>query len=83
MSELIEYRVKPVTRYIVTRFEKREGGVCSIGSIGRGEFDRADIAYEVAYALAKRDHESKGWPLDDPRIKYPIRPTEPPSAEVG
>ena len=73
-DELIEYRVKPVTRFIVTRFEKREGGVCSMGSVGRGEFDSADTAYEVAYAMAKLDHERKGWPLDDARIQYPQHP---------
>lgn len=71
MKELIEYRVKPVTRYIVTRFEKHENGTSSIGSVGRGEFDREDVAYEVAYAMAKLDHERKGWPLDDERIQYP------------
>jgi hypothetical protein len=74
---LIEYRVRPVTRYIVTRFEgyasNVEGGAAGgSGSVcGRGEFDNAETAYEVGYALAKADHARMGWPIDDPRIQYP------------
>ena len=66
---LIEYRVKPVTRYIVTRFESREndsGGVRSLG-----EFPTYQQAYEVGYALAKSEHDQHGWALDDPRMRYP------------
>lgn len=83
---LIEYRVKPVTRYIVTKYEERGGDgnhstsddpriaenrVGTAKICGRGEFDNAETAYEIGYALAKADHERMGWPLDDPRIRYP------------
>jgi hypothetical protein len=73
--ELIEYRVRPVTRYVVTRFEKSEvvNDRCSASSTTHGEFDCADTAYQVGYALCKADHERMGWPLDDERIQYPRR----------
>lgn len=72
-QELIEYRVRPVTRYIVTRFERSADGASANGG-GRGEFDNAETAYAVGYALAKADHERKGWPLGDERIQYPQHP---------
>jgi len=71
-EELIEYRVRPVTRYIVTRFERSGNGACSIGGgVGRGEFDNYETAYQVGYALAKADHDRQGWPVGDERIQYP------------
>lgn len=45
----IQYRVRPVTRFIVTRYEKSErGGSC----VQKGEFPNLDLATEVAQALA-------------------------------
>lgn len=71
----IEYRVRPVTRYIVTCFRNsptgRTGGVSQ-----HGEFDNEETAYAVGYALARADHEREGWPLGDGRIRYPTRPSE-------
>lgn len=67
----IEYRVRPVTRFIVTRYH---GGVEHGCSGTRGEFDNADTAYEVAYALCNAEHCRLGWPLGDERIKYPQHP---------
>ena len=73
---LIEYRVKAVTRYIVTRFESREndsGGVRSLG-----EFPTYQQAYDVGYALAKSEHEQRGWEPGDMRMRYPeMLPAEP------
>lgn len=66
----IEYRVRPVTRYIVTRHHESEDGRTG-GSVGKGEFDNYDTAYAVAYALCKEEHHRLGYPLDDERIKYP------------
>lgn len=66
--DLIEYRVRPVTRYIVTRFESNERGQ---GSEAYGEFDNHDTAYSVSYSLAKAEHQRLGWPPGDERIKYP------------
>lgn len=67
----IEYRVRPVTRYVVTRFHsERHGGGCST----KGEYENANVAYEVARALCQAEHQCMGWPLDDERIRYPVPP---------
>lgn len=66
MAEKIEYRVRPVTRYIVTRYE--EPG----GSSFKGEFGSYEAAYAVGYALCKDEHERLGWPIADERIRYPL-----------
>lgn len=84
---MLEYRVKAVTRYVVTRFEAGAGN--STGSVtGRGEYDNADVAYEVAYALCKAEHEANGGEPGDPRIKYPRHPNDPnvipePASRIG
>lgn len=73
MSKSVEYRVRPVTRYVITRFESEQlatgAGCC--GSEGLGEFDNERNAYRVGYALCKAEHEQLGYPPGDPRIKYP------------
>lgn len=67
----IEYRVRPVTRYVVTRFHSDlDGGGCST----KGEYDNANVAYEVARALCQAERQCMGWPLDDERIRYPVPP---------
>lgn len=69
---MIEYRVRPVTRYVVTRFEgdnDSPGG----SSATTGEFDNPEVAYEVGYALAKAEHQQLGWPTGDERLVYPQR----------
>jgi hypothetical protein len=54
----IEYKVRPVTRYIVTRFESDgESG----GSEVCGEFDREENAMRVGFALAKNDLDHYGY----------------------
>lgn len=67
----VEYRVKPVTRYIVTRFhdEGNTGGVEQ-----RGEYDNGEIAYAVAYALCKAEHDKSGEPIDSMAFIYPEHP---------
>jgi hypothetical protein len=57
----IEYRVRPVTRYIVTRFEMEQDDLarCSGGSSSKGEFDREDVAEEIALALAHGEPEGR------------------------
>ena len=73
---LIEYRVKPVTRYIVTRYERWEGGPDVVRSLG--EYPTYQQAYEVGYALAKAEHEQHGWLPGDGRMRYPeMLPAEP------
>lgn len=73
---LIEYRVRPVTRYVVTRFETSgpsESGCGQAGSSTRGQFENEEVAFEVAYALCKAEHDALGWAEDDSRISYPAR----------
>lgn len=70
----VEYRVRPVTRYHVTRYHQSEAGL-ACGICTKGEYDNEQAAYDVAYALVKHEHDELGYPLDDERIVYP----EPPS----
>lgn len=70
MQDLIEYKVRAVTRYVVTRFEQQDR---SSGSSGCGEFDNFDTAYAVGYALCKAEHDRLGWPVGDERIRYPAQ----------
>ena len=68
----IEYRVRPVTRYVVTRFEGFPAPLESKGSCTtKGEFENHATAYSVAYALCKEEHERLGYPAGDERIQYP------------
>lgn len=69
----IEYRVRPVTRYIVTRYMTADGA-SDAGSSVAGEYDNADMAYEVAYALARAEHDRLGWVPGDHRMQYPRHP---------
>ncbi len=71
----LEYRVRPVTRYVVTRYTNPSANEPNVACSGRtetkGEFDNQETAEAVAYALCKQEHESRGWPVDDRRICYP------------
>jgi hypothetical protein len=69
-----EYKIRPVTRYVVTRYNEDDNGMASC--TGKGEYDNADVAYEVGYALAKEEHERLGYPIGDMRIIYPQHPNE-------
>ena len=64
----VEYRVKPVTRYIVTRFhdDGTTGGVEQ-----RGEYENGEVAYEVAYALCRAEHTASGQPDFSESFIYP------------
>ena len=71
----VEYRIKPVTRYVVTRYEHLDGvpdepGKSSVTQIG-GEYASSDVAYDIGYAVCKQEHEKLGWPVGDERIQYP------------
>lgn len=67
--QTIEYRLRPVTRYVITRYEIDEklGGIRTVG-----EYCTHDTAFEVAYALCRAEHERLGWAPGDERIIYPI-----------
>lgn len=74
--EKIEYRVRPVTRYIVTRSDEvmNEDGTGHGGCQSLGEFDNATTAYAVGYACCKAEHERLGYAPGDERIRYPEAP---------
>jgi hypothetical protein len=75
---MIEYRIKPVTRYVITRFEAatdnadgtESGGSCE----QRGEYANADTAYDVAYALCKLEHDKASAPVGSMDFIYPVHP---------
>lgn len=77
MTELIEYRVRPVTRYIVTRFEEgiahKPGAPSGPSSRQHGEYENEDTAYSVATALAFKEREDLGWPPGDERMQFAQR----------
>jgi hypothetical protein len=61
MSVKVEYRVRPVERYIVTRwFEERDAdiGLGSVGSRVFGEFENAWSANTVCSALAASEENA-------------------------
>ena len=71
----VEYRVKEIKRYIVTRFEREyipgnqnEKSGCE----QLGEYPNWDNAYSVAYALCKAEHTRLGYEPGDMRIQYPV-----------
>ena len=69
----VEYRVKKIERYIVTRHFEGVSGRTG-GTEQKGEYENPDIAYEVGYALAKQEHDALGWDVGDERFTYPNRP---------
>lgn len=60
MTKTIEYRVRPVTRYIITRFEHDPHviGACSSGSSAFGEYDNEGHANKVMQALLIQEENS-------------------------
>ena len=71
--EKIEYRVRPVTRFIVTRYHENVPSEGCAGVETCGQFDNYETAYAVGYALCKAEHERLHWPIGDERIRYPRR----------
>ena len=65
----IEYRVRRVERFIVTRHEDT-GTTVATRQIGK-EFDNFDTAYEVATALARAEQERLGLPPGDGGVIFP------------
>lgn len=49
----IEYRVRPVTRYLITRFEAKDN--TNGGSEGYGELENWELAITIAQRLAKAE----------------------------
>ena len=73
---MIEYRVKRVERFIVTRHEESDSETTgSTRQIGN-EYDGFEVAYEVAYALARADQDRLGLPPGDMGVIFPSRSLE-------
>lgn len=64
----VEYRVRPVVRYIVTRYHATEHGE---GVETKGEFPNFRTAHAVGYALCKHEHDLAGTPPGDETFIYP------------
>lgn len=64
----IEYRVREVKRYAVTRYHE-DGPACGVETCGI--FDREDEALRVGFALAKMDLEEFRDKVD---LKFPDFP---------
>lgn len=60
-NKIIEYRVRPVTRYIITRFhsETTPAGFGRVGSEMLGEFDNQVKAERIAQALTGMESGAK------------------------
>lgn len=75
-----EYRVVPVQRYMVTKYEGvRHSNGTESGSSPRqigNEFASAETAYEVGYALARQEAETKGLMPGDMGVIYPAHPND-------
>lgn len=69
----IEYKIRPVTRYIVTKYteEEHEDGRCSGGSEMCGEFDREEEALRAGFAMAKMDFHERSLNAE---VKFPDFP---------
>lgn len=77
MTKKVEYRVRPITRWIVTRFYEDGGdgqSPVAAGSSQHGTFDNGETAYHVAYALCRAEHERAGTPPGDMNFIYPDIP---------
>lgn len=61
---MIEYQVREVTRFIITRYETDESGIGSISTIG--PLENNQMANEVASALSYREPGSTCRLLDTP-----------------
>lgn len=70
----IEYRVREVTRFIVTRYETEPPKSASASrgiSSQIGEYASGETAYEVAYALARAEAAALDLPPGDMGVIFP------------
>ena len=77
MSSKVEYRVRPITRYVVTRYEASEpdaNGRQHASCDQRGIYENGEVAYQVAYALCKAEHDASGEPAESVNFSYPALP---------
>lgn len=70
----IEYRLKRVERFIVTKHEDH-GETSSSRQVGK-EYDKFDTAYEVAAALARSDQDRLGLAPGEDGVVFPSQSIE-------
>lgn len=68
---MIEYRIKRVERFIVTRYEEGKGSQTGSSRQFGKEFDNFETAYEVGYALARGEQERLGILPGDDGVIFP------------
>ena len=81
MPRQVEYRVIPVTRYLVTQWyhEDHGDGRCEGGSESYGEFEWDGAAYFVANSIGQNTKlKHPDWDVKYPEI---VTPTEAPSSK--
>ena len=77
MTKKVEYRVRSVTKYIVTRYEESgnaDGLAVCAGSTQHGTFENGETAYHVARALCRQEHVASGEPVGSMNFIYPNIP---------
>ena len=67
----IEYRVRAITRYIVTRNVRGSPAGKESTSIVVAGQDNFQTAYDAGYGLALKEAQELGLPPDDPTIVFP------------
>lgn len=87
MPKQVQYRLRTVTRYVVTRYESEVSEDRRSGTVGtseqRGEYDNAATAYAVAYALCKAEHDAAGAPPGSMDFIYPEEPARAVSTQAA
>ena len=68
----VQYQVRTVSRFVVTRYEESDDARTG-ASETRGEYDNAEVAFEVAYALCKAEHDKSGEEPGSMNFIYPER----------
>lgn len=72
----IEYRVRKVERFIITRYEEGPNGMTGSSRQVGAEFSDANTAYEMAMALAGQESQRLGYAPGDERFQFPAHPDE-------
>lgn len=70
----IEYRVREIKRYIVTRFDGGSEDVPAQSCTQIGEYASGETAYQVGYAMCRQEHIKSGEPVGSINFIYPNIP---------
>jgi len=73
---MTEFRILPVTRYILTKYVKNKDAMPNGGSSVIGEYDNHNVAYEVGTALAKAEQQHLGDSPFSNDVIFPEHPNQ-------